>query len=131
MRLEELNKEHVSDRIKSLYHERKDSKLSLGDIAKSTGISKGTLNTYFNRGSIPSVLHAWVLCEFFNKSISWLITGTETKDENDPLKTEIVKIFEEQSDETKLQILKIARTFSPHSYSENPKGGTGSATKAG
>lgn len=130
MMLKDVNSRDVSERLKTLYHERINPKLSMLDIENATGIKKGTLNTYFNRGSIPSVIHAWVLCDYFDRSIYWLITGKEPVTNEDPIQNEIIRIVESQSNESRHQILKIVKTFEVQSQ-DQPKGGAGSGTRAG
>jgi transcriptional regulator with XRE-family HTH domain len=65
----------------------KKSGMTLGDVAKGTGMAKSTLHNLMN-GTEPSLGKVRLLSEFFGVSLDYLANGKELKgSEADPLES--------------------------------------------
>lgn len=63
------------------------------DLASFTGISQPAITDWKKKGTNPSSDKLVKICEFFNVSLSWLLTGEEINSVNEPALTADEKLF--------------------------------------
>jgi transcriptional regulator with XRE-family HTH domain len=72
-------KERLGERLKRLLNE---NGLTPYQFSKKTNVSQSTIGRIINKDSKPQQKNLKIICDFFNVSEQWLLTGVELK-END------------------------------------------------
>lgn len=81
------------------------------DLVRGTGISEGTIRSWYTKGACPSVDAAYKVAQYFGVTVEWLITGKEEKDSLSAEERELLKLFRALDERDKNTILTLSRSL--------------------
>lgn len=81
------------------------------DLVRGTGISEGTIRSWYTRGACPSVEAAYKVAQYFGVTVEWLVTGKEQKDTLSAEEKELLELFRTLDERDKQTILTLSRSL--------------------
>ena len=102
--------ETIGQRVRAL---RKENNLTLKELSEKTDIVISNIGFIENDKNKPSVANILKLCNFFNVSADWLLTGKEYKNDLSEIEADIVKHFRLLDNEQQKSIHQILKSIKP------------------
>lgn len=101
-----------ADRLSDLIDEKKKKKITLQDIAKETGILKGSLSKYQNNEAEIRIFNLVKLAEYFGVSVDYLLGLTEARNPIKDKDSENLRIACDYTNLNEKAIYTIKKPFS-------------------
>ena len=103
--------ETIGQRVRAL---RKGKNLTLKELSEKTDIVISNIGFIENDKNKPSVANILKLCNFFNISADWLLTGKEYKNDLSDIEKDILNRFRTLDDNQKKSIHEIIKSINPY-----------------